>query len=115
VILPEKVLSGYTLATTLVVLYFNPATWLSFTLTFNFNFDTFTMSNNCVAGIPVMIEPTSMCFFIDESAYWCLILVSPTLMLACVNCDLAFTICSLAWSSCCLVTPPVLKAFSNRL
>jgi hypothetical protein len=26
VILPEKVLSGYTLATTLVVLYFNPAT-----------------------------------------------------------------------------------------
>jgi hypothetical protein len=28
------------------------------------------MSNNCVAGIPVMIEPTNV-FFI-ETAYWCL-------------------------------------------
>jgi hypothetical protein len=60
VILPEKVLSGYTLATTLVVLLLILQLDFHFTFTFNFNFDTFTMSNNCVAGIPVMIDPTSI-------------------------------------------------------
>ena len=56
-----------------------------------------------------------MNFLLIKPLIGALILVSPTLMLACVKFVLAFTIANLAWSNCCFVTPPVLKAFSDRV
>ena len=65
VILPVNVLSGKTLAVISTLFpSFKFATWLSFTATFNLSLETFTMSNNAVAGIPVKIEPGSMYFLL---------------------------------------------------
>ena len=83
VILPVMALSGKTLEVIGTVLpIFKPATWLSFTLTFNFSLETSTISNICVGGIPANIVPGSINLLLMNPLIGAFTLVSPTLMLA---------------------------------
>jgi ABC-type uncharacterized transport system permease subunit len=63
---------------------------ISFTVTISFSLETFTISNNAVAGIPVKIDPGSMYFLLIKPLIGAFTLVSPTLIFACLRLDSAF-------------------------